>query len=58
MAGLLAARALSDQYDEVVLFERDKLLDSAEPRKVAPQALFTSAAGSLPLLDARLTRGR
>lgn len=37
MAGLLATRVLSDHFDEVVLVERDKLSDSAEPRKGVPQ---------------------
>jgi 2-polyprenyl-6-methoxyphenol hydroxylase-like FAD-dependent oxidoreductase len=37
IAGLLAARVLSDHFDEVVLVERDKLSDSAEARKGVPQ---------------------
>lgn len=38
MAGLLAARTLSDQFDEVWLLERDKLPDGAAPRKGTPHA--------------------
>ena len=38
LAGLLAARALQDQYGEVVLVDRDTFPDGAEPRKGVPQA--------------------
>src|SRR5262245_18143137 len=38
MAGLVAARVLSDHFDEVLLVERDRLNDEAEPRPGVPQA--------------------
>ncbi|MFC7898443.1 alpha/beta fold hydrolase [Streptomyces sp. NPDC057381] len=37
MAGLFAARVLSDSYDEVVVVERDVLRDDNEPRRRVPQ---------------------
>ncbi|MEU5959404.1 alpha/beta fold hydrolase [Streptomyces sp. NPDC047525] len=37
MAGLFAARVLSDAYDEVVVVERDVLADDSEPRRRIPQ---------------------
>jgi 2-polyprenyl-6-methoxyphenol hydroxylase-like FAD-dependent oxidoreductase len=37
MGGLLAARVLADQYDEVTLLERDTLPETHEPRKGVPQ---------------------
>lgn len=37
MAGLLAARVLSDHFDEVTLVDRDALSRQAEPRKGVPQ---------------------
>ncbi|MGH4033370.1 NAD(P)/FAD-dependent oxidoreductase [Actinomycetota bacterium Odt1-20B] len=37
MAGLFAARVLSDAYDEVVVIERDGLPDGAAPRRRVPQ---------------------
>jgi 2-polyprenyl-6-methoxyphenol hydroxylase-like FAD-dependent oxidoreductase len=37
IGGLLAARALSDYYDEVTVLERDVLPDTNEPRKGVPQ---------------------
>ncbi len=37
MAGLAAARVLSDYFDEVLLVERDPLSDSDEARKGVPQ---------------------
>lgn len=39
MAGLLAARVLSERFTEVVLLERDALPDGAAPRKGTPQAV-------------------
>jgi 2-polyprenyl-6-methoxyphenol hydroxylase-like FAD-dependent oxidoreductase len=39
IAGLLAARVLSERFDEVWLFERDTLPAGAEPRKGTPQAV-------------------
>jgi 2-polyprenyl-6-methoxyphenol hydroxylase-like FAD-dependent oxidoreductase len=38
IAGLLAARILSERFDEVVLLERDPLPNGAAPRKGTPQA--------------------
>jgi 2-polyprenyl-6-methoxyphenol hydroxylase-like FAD-dependent oxidoreductase len=38
MAGLLAARVLSDCFEEVTLVERDSLSDTPVPRKGVPQA--------------------
>ncbi|MCL4300050.1 MAG: FAD-dependent monooxygenase [Anaerolineae bacterium] len=43
MAGLLAARVLSDRYAEVVLIERDGLPASAQPRKGVPQGQHAHA---------------
>ena len=37
MGGLLAARALTDYYDEVTVLERDVLPKTHEPRKGVPQ---------------------
>jgi len=37
MAGLLAARVLSDHFDRVTLIERDQLPERAEPRNGIPQ---------------------
>lgn len=37
VAGLLAARALSDHVDEVVVLERERLEDAAQPRGHVPQ---------------------
>ncbi len=37
MAGLLAARVLSDHFEQVTLIERDRLTRDAEPRKGVPQ---------------------
>ena len=37
IGGLMAARALSDHYEEVTIVERDALGDSREPRKGVPQ---------------------
>ena len=38
MAGLLAARVLSDAFDEVVVIERDELPDEPAIRRGVPQA--------------------
>jgi 2-polyprenyl-6-methoxyphenol hydroxylase-like FAD-dependent oxidoreductase len=38
IAGLVAARVLSDHFDEVVVIERDALPDGPEHRRGAPQA--------------------
>lgn len=37
MAGLLAARALSDHFEKVTILERDELPSTDEPRKGVPQ---------------------
>ncbi len=39
LAGLLAARVLSDHFDDVVLLERDALPEGAAPRKGTPHAV-------------------
>lgn len=39
MAGLLAARVLSESFDDVLLLERDELPSAAQARKGTPQAL-------------------
>jgi 2-polyprenyl-6-methoxyphenol hydroxylase-like FAD-dependent oxidoreductase len=39
LAGLLAARVLSERFAEVVLIERDRLPDGAAPRKGTPHAV-------------------
>src|SRR5262245_17574588 len=38
MAGLLAARALADNFDRVTILERDRLPTGPEARKGTPQA--------------------
>lgn len=38
MAGLLAARVLSEHFDEVILLERDQYPQNATPREGVPQA--------------------
>jgi 2-polyprenyl-6-methoxyphenol hydroxylase-like FAD-dependent oxidoreductase len=52
MAGLLAARALSDHVDEVVVLERERLEDAAQPRGHVPQGrhLHLLASAGLDLL--------
>jgi 2-polyprenyl-6-methoxyphenol hydroxylase-like FAD-dependent oxidoreductase len=37
MAGLLAARVLSEHFQRVTILERDHLIDDAQPRKGVPQ---------------------
>src|SRR3954464_1996809 len=37
MAGLLAARALADDFDDVVVADRDTFPERAEPRRGVPQ---------------------
>jgi 2-polyprenyl-6-methoxyphenol hydroxylase-like FAD-dependent oxidoreductase len=37
MAGLLAARVLSEHFERVTILERDHLIDDAQPRKGVPQ---------------------
>ncbi|MCB0210738.1 MAG: FAD-dependent oxidoreductase [Anaerolineae bacterium] len=43
MAGLLAARVLSQMYGEVIIIERDILPDGAKPRKGVPQGQHAHA---------------
>jgi len=43
IAGLLAARVLSDHFDEVTIIERDQLPRGAEERKGVPQARHAHA---------------
>ncbi|MGD8833005.1 MAG: hypothetical protein PVF57_20535 [Pseudomonadales bacterium] len=38
LAGLLSIRALTDHYDDIVLFERDELGEASGPRMSAPQS--------------------
>jgi hypothetical protein len=38
MAGMLAARVLSEHFDEVILLERDQYPENATPREGVPQA--------------------
>src|SRR5260221_13091067 len=37
MAGLLAARVLSEHFEQVTIIERDRLSEQVEPRKGVPQ---------------------
>ena len=43
MAGLLAARVLSDHFEQVTLVEKDALPSSPEPRKGVPQGRHVHA---------------
>ena len=43
MAGLLAARVLSDHFDQVTMIERDRLTGDAEPRKGVAQGRHVHA---------------
>ena len=43
MAGLLAARALSDHFEQVTIIERDQLTDDTEPRRGVPQGRHAHA---------------
>ena len=54
MAGLLAARVLSDSYQRVTLVERDVLPESAESRRGVPQGRHTHGllAGGREVLEA------
>jgi 2-polyprenyl-6-methoxyphenol hydroxylase-like FAD-dependent oxidoreductase len=53
IAGLLAARVLSDRFDQVTVVERDVLPDGSVPRKAVPQGqhLHILLHGGLRLLD-------
>src|SRR5215472_3951279 len=52
MAGLLAARVLSEHFEQVTLIERDRLIDAAQPRKGVPQGRHVHAllAGGAAIL--------
>ena len=52
MAGLLAARVLSDHFERVTIIERDQFIDNAEPRKGVPQGRHVHAllAGGTAIL--------
>jgi 2-polyprenyl-6-methoxyphenol hydroxylase-like FAD-dependent oxidoreductase len=54
MAGLLAARVLSDHFKRVTIIERDQLINDVEPRKGVPQGrhVHTLLAGGAALLGA------
>ena len=54
MAGLLAARVLSEHFERVTIIERDHLIDEAEPRKGVPQGrhVHTLLAGGAAVLGA------
>ena len=45
MAGLLAARVLSDHFEQVTLIERDTLTADAEARKGIPQGAWSGHHG-------------
>jgi len=54
MAGLLAARVLSEHFERVTIIERDHLLDDVQPRKGVPQGrhVHTLLAGGAAILGA------
>jgi 2-polyprenyl-6-methoxyphenol hydroxylase-like FAD-dependent oxidoreductase len=54
MAGLLAARVLSEHFERVTILEPDHLLDDAQPRKGVPQGRHVHAllAGGAAVLGA------
>ena len=49
IAGLAAARVLSDHFREVILIERDELDTSKEPRRGVPQGRHTHGRVAHPL---------
>lgn len=54
IAGLLAARVLSDHFEQVTVIERDELTDDAEPRKGVPQGRHVhllQAGGAVVLME-------
>lgn len=53
MAGMLAARVLSEHFDEVILLERDRYPQDATPREGVPQArhLHASLAGGHQIVE-------
>lgn len=52
MAGLLAARVLSEHFERVTIIERNQLLDDVQPRKGVPQGrhVHTLLAGGAAIL--------
>jgi 2-polyprenyl-6-methoxyphenol hydroxylase-like FAD-dependent oxidoreductase len=54
MAGLLAARVLSEHFERVTILERDHLIDDAQPRKGVPQGrhVHRLMAGGAAILGA------
>ena len=61
MAGLLAARALSERFEQVTVLERDCLPENPEPRKGVPQgrhahALLAAGLNSLESLFPGMTQ--
>jgi 2-polyprenyl-6-methoxyphenol hydroxylase-like FAD-dependent oxidoreductase len=54
MAGLLAARVLSEHFERVTIIERDHLLDDVQPRKGVPQGRHVHGllAGGAAILGA------
>jgi flavin-dependent dehydrogenase len=56
IAGLLAARALADSFDDVVVLERGELLEDSNPRPGAPQGAHAHGllAGGLDALETLL----
>jgi 2-polyprenyl-6-methoxyphenol hydroxylase-like FAD-dependent oxidoreductase len=54
MAGLLAARVLSEHFERVMIIERDRLNDDVQPRKGVPQGqhVHTLLAGGAAILGA------
>src|SRR5687768_3030816 len=43
IAGLLTSRILADHFERVIVIERDRFTDNADPRKGAPQARHAHA---------------
>ena len=54
MAGLLAARVLSEHFERVTIVERDRLNDNVQPRKGVPQGRHVHGllAGGAAIIDA------
>ncbi|HEU0003662.1 MAG TPA: FAD-dependent monooxygenase [Ktedonobacteraceae bacterium] len=54
MAGLLAARVLSEHFERVTIIERDRLNDNVQPRKGVPQGRHVHGllAGGAAIIDA------
>src|SRR5215472_18695789 len=54
IAGLLAARVLSEHFERVTIIERDPLIDDAQPRKGVPQGWHAHGllAGGTAILGA------